>query len=311
LSRAEVASGKRKRYKNHDVNAARFTWHATCNNQHAAALCESKINDLRGNFMNIFKKVLVGVALITAFGGIAQASPISVGGVTWNPDATSPTDGDFTARFEFNQFFTSGANQVANLVNAAANYANAINAATVGLGDVLQGAGEINKINGVNYGDTASNIGGAFCPSCELTFVFGGFAINGPNSLSNGWLRLYVDDTPDFDVANSAAANAADGVVFLELTGVTNSFAGMFQAGFLTSYFNVTGGIAAPNFNTNTKAFASDLVSSASALFDNPNFLATSTGQISGNSIPEPSSIFLLSLALLGLAFVRRQAANK
>lgn len=263
--------------------------------------------------MKILKKLLAGVALATAFVGTAQASLINIDGVIWDPDAVSATDGDFTARFEFNQYFSTAANAVANVVNAAANYANAINPTALVVGDVLQGVGEIFKFNGVNYGNTASNIGGAFCPSCELTFTFGGFQVAsvGPDAFTGGWLRLYVDDTPDFDVANSGAAAAADGKLFLELTSVANSFAGAFQGGFFTSYFAVTGGSAMSNFNTNTKAFATDLVSSASALFDNPNFLATSTGQISGNTIPEPSSIFLLSLALLGLAFVRRQAINK
>ena len=262
--------------------------------------------------MNIFKKVLTGLTLAAAFAGAAQASVINIGGVTWNPDAVSLTDSDFTARYEFNQFFTSAANQTANVVNGAGDYSKAINPLTVGIGDVLQGAGEITKFNGVNYGDTASTIGGAFCVSCELTFTFGGFAITGPGAFSNGWLRLYVDDAPDFDVSNSPAANAANGTLFLELTAIANQFdnAASFASGYLTSYFAVTGGIAASNFDTDTKPFLADLLSSASAQFSNLNFLATSSGQIAGNTIPEPSTIFLLSLAMLGLAFTRRKSAR-
>src|SRR5688572_3213647 len=109
--------------------------------------------------MKMFKKVLTGLALTAAFAGAAQASVINVG-VTWNPDAVSLTDSDFTARYEFNQFFTSGADQTANVVNASGDYSKAINPLTVGLGDVLQGAGEVTKFNGVNYGDTASMTGG-------------------------------------------------------------------------------------------------------------------------------------------------------
>ena len=263
--------------------------------------------------MKIVKKLLSGLLLVSAFGGAAHASIINIGGVSWNPDAVSITDSDFTARYEFNQFFTSNANQVTGAINAAPNYANAVNPATVGFGNVLQGIGEITKFNGINYGDTASTTGGAFCASCELTFVFGGFTIAGPGTFSNGWLRLYVDNTPDFNVSVSPAANAADGNLFLELTAIANEFsnAASFQSGFLTSYFAVTGGIAAGNFDTNTQQFMADLLSSASSQFSNQNFIATSTGQISGNSIPEPSSVFLLSLAMLALAFTRRQSKSK
>ncbi|WP_334188774.1 PEP-CTERM sorting domain-containing protein [Noviherbaspirillum sp.] len=263
--------------------------------------------------MKMFRKLLSAVALVAAFGGTAQASIINIGGVTWDPDAVSITDSDFTARYEFNQFFSSSANAVSNALNAAPNYANAINPLTVGFGDVLQGVGEIFKFNGVNYGDTSSAIGGAFCASCELTFVFGGFQIAGPGTFTNGWLRLYVDDTPDFNVSTSPAGNAADGNLFLQLSAVANEFsnATSFQSGFLTSYFAVTGGIAASNFDTNTQQFMADLLSSASSQFSNNNFIATSTGQISGNSIPEPSTVLLLSLALMGLAMTRRQTKNK
>jgi hypothetical protein len=264
--------------------------------------------------MEYFKKALAVLAVFAAFGGAAQASVINVGGVTWDPDASSLADSDFTARYEFNQFFTTAANQVGNAVNAAPDYSKAVNPLTVGLGDVLQGAGEIFKFNGSSYGNTASTAGGAFCANCELTFTFGGFAITGPGAFSNGWLRLYVDNTPDFDVSNSSASKAADGTLFLELTALANQFsnASSFTSGFLTSYFAVTGGIAASNFDTNTQdPFLADLLSSASAQFSNQNFLATSTGQISGNSIPEPSTIFLLSLAMMAFAFARRKSGRK
>lgn len=262
--------------------------------------------------MRIFKKVLTCAALVMAFGSTAQASMINVGGVTWDPDAVAGGDSDFTAKFEFSQFFTSGANQIQNVDNAAPNAANAINPATVGFGDVLQGFGEIFKLNGVSY-NTSTLLGGGFCPSCELTFTFGGFVINGPTTFTNGWLKIYVDDTPDLNVSSpTTGAEAADGNLFLELTGIANQFAsfGGFASGSFANYFAVTGGLAASNFDTNTQAFASDLLQSASASFFD-SLVATATGQIKGNSIPEPSSIFLLSLALLALAFVRRHPANK
>lgn len=263
--------------------------------------------------MKIFKQLLALAPIVLALGSSAHASMINVGGVVWDPDAVNISDSDFTARYNFNQFFTTAANQVANVDNATPDYTKAINPLTVVGGNVLQGVGEINKFNGVDYGNTSSTVGGAFCPSCELTFVFGGFAITGPNTLSNGWLRIYVDDTPDFNISTDPAAKAADGDLFLSLEAVSNQFlsASGFQSGFLTNYFKVVGGLAASNFDTDSMQFASDLLSSAAAQFTNPNFIATSSGQISGNTIPEPSSIFLLGVALLGLAYARRKPMSR
>lgn len=266
--------------------------------------------------MKLVKKVLSGLTLLAAFGGAAHASMINIGGVTWDPDATGISDGDFTARYEFNEFFTTNATAVSSVPNSLPNYALAINPATVGPGDVLQGVGEITKFNGVNYGSTSSTTGGAFCASCELTFVFGGFAIAGPSSFTNGWLNIYVDDTPDFDINSSAAGGAADGTLFLQLVARATEFAtfGGFESGSFTGYFDVVGGIAASNFDTNTKKLATDLLQSASAQFTNPppfQFIATSTGQIAGNTIPEPSTVFLMSLAMLGFAFARGKSRAK
>lgn len=259
--------------------------------------------------MKLIKKLLLATAFAAATATSAQAGTINIGGVIWNPDATGLFDADFTARYIFNQYYTHANTAVANTVNAVPNYADAINPTTVTTGDVLQGVGEITKFNGVDYGNSASLVGGAFCPTCELTFVFGGFAVTSPTTFSNGWLRIYVDNTPDFDASGNSAASASDGTLFLELTAVANQFfpSAGFASGSLFSYFDVSGGIAAANFNTNTQQFGADLLNTASAQFGNNNFFATSTGVISGDSIPEPATVFLMGAALLGLAFTRRK----
>lgn len=259
--------------------------------------------------MKLFKKILMAAVIATATMTAAQASPINVGGVVWDPDASNIGDSDFHARYSFNQYFSTASDSVANSTNAAADYTKAINPNTVGPTDVLQGVGIITSFNGVDYN---AGIASSFCPGCELTFTFGGFAINNVGSFSGGWLRIYVDSTPEFHIATSPAADAADGNLFLELTARTSDFtpSAGFSSGALFTYFDVTGGIAAGNFNTNTQKFGTDLLSSASAQFNNPapyQFIATSTGEISGNTIPEPTTVFLMGAALLGLAMTRRK----
>lgn len=279
--------------------------------------------------MKLFKKALTVVAMAGVFGGVAQASMINVGGVVWDPDSvqTGTTLPDFNAQVTFNQFFTTAGNAVSSTTNAAPNYANAISPVNVPLGSVLQGAGEVFSMNGNVLNPTSVTGGDAtsFCPGCELTFVFGGYLTQAGNTLSNGWLNLYVDHTPDFNAASrnpGAGANAADGTLWLSLNVSSNSFSNQndYLSGTLVQYFDVIGGLAKNNFDTNglpvplINAF-SDLLSSAAATFQpTPGVISsigTGAGTIVGNSIPEPSTIFLFGLALLGLGLARRQPKSK
>ena len=262
-----------------------------------------------------FSKFFAAAACSVALSASALASVVNVGGVVWDTNAVNIADSDFTGRFSFNQFYTTAANAVANSAGAAPSYAFAKSPVSLGVGDVLQGAGEVNSFNGVTLDPNAA--GGGFCSSCELTFIFGGFAVQpGLTSLSNGWLRIYVDGSPDFALATETdLTKASDGTLFLELTAVNNVFSatggnGLLQ-GSLDILFDVTGGIAASYFDTNTALAGADLVSSSSASFFGPlgatRSIATATGEIYGDTVPvsEPGILALLGMGLIGAAVMR------
>lgn len=271
------------------------------------------------------KKLIKAVVVIGLLGLSAGANALNVGGVEWTPGVPSGgADKDTTWRFEFNQWFTTGANAAPD--GGALNPANAINSTTATLGDVLQGVGEIYKFNGSNV-LTNSLTGGAvgsFCNGCELTFAFGGFTVSGATSFSGGWLNLYVDSTPEFNVSDNpfAAANAnraIDGTPWLSLLvdeSVFTTFTS-FDSGSLSAYYHVTGGLAKDYFDTNSwgNTFLSDFLQSASATFNlnqdgSRQVIATSTGQMFGESqsVPEPEYLALIGIALLGFAAARRKA---
>jgi hypothetical protein len=255
--------------------------------------------------MKLFKKVLAGVAVAAALATSAQASMITVDGVTWNPDFTSSlSDKDFTARFDMIQWFTPAASAVANTTNAAPDPTVAVPGA---VGNVLQGVGIINKVNGLT----------SFVNStAELTFVFGGFtAVAGPQ-FSGGWLKIYSDSSKDSDL--NTGLGFEDGSLWLSLVLDNSNFTGTsLTTGNLNAYFSAIGGTAYGNFkDANIPLFGgSDAFSNIGASFadtaGNPSLFASSTGTMTSNSIPEPESLALVGLGLLGLAASRRRKSAK
>ena len=260
--------------------------------------------------MNKLSKILtVGSLALASIS--ASASNITVGGVTWDPEYQSLFSKDFVGSGGFAQWFSNAGLSAAGAPNLAAEQPGFPST----IGSMLQGVGEIGSFNGQSD---------FVCATCELTFTFGGIEFD--NDLSDGsvydlaataasgFFNVYFDNTADFDLgsaSNQAAVDAAaDGSLFLslgfanlvEVTGYTP------QKGGLETYWNVTGGTAAEYFDTESELFGSDLGFTATVDFQGGKY-GTAIGLASGNTIPEPTSLAIFGLGLLGLVGAARRKA--
>ncbi len=245
--------------------------------------------------MKTVKRTLAAFAMILASFS-TSASLINVGGVEWDPDNGSDFNG------------TTGV--IYQQVD----------------GGELSGYGRLTVLNGLGVDD--------LCPGCELTFHFGGFMVaddvTTPNQLEfkDGWMKFWVDDTPDApdsEPLDLTAANTGDGDVgfgaentlWLELAGhIFSDLDTTFIGGELggvpigIGYLDVTGGLAAGNIDTDSIVAPDDSLAdivfgstfTKFALVDGI-LVGTGSANFSGESIPEPSTLGIFGLGLIALAF--------
>lgn len=261
------------------------------------------------------KKTLLAAALTLGVSGVAQAALINVGGVVWDPDDIL----DFTAT---DTIFETVAAPV--------------------IGSTVTGFGEIQSFNGEND----QNV---FCPGCELTYTFSfdlvGFNDNNANlfldsgdelAFGNMSVSVFVDHGGiPFSLAGGPAS-ASDGVLFLSLAGhevvssngltgelfttITGGILGTgSEGGNGIGLLDVTGGLAASNFDTNSflapgstgaNLFADINFSSSFQPIPSggvPPYILFGSNDFSGNTIPEPGTIALMGLSLLGLGGAMRR----
>jgi len=275
--------------------------------------------------MNIVKK-MVGVSALALASMSANAGVISVGGISWDPSSVI----DFSSGFTFNQFYSSVGSTGEEIT--AAQFANQVAPASAAAlnGAELVGTGSFFEINENGNTGVMPYIG-PFCTggtnTCELTFSFGGLIFQDTGGLgtfdtSNSWLNIYVDYTPDFNgtTGTSDYADAQNGSLWLSLgfDAFAINFGGLGVGGGSEGFLSVDtvddgggdkfGGAAENNFDTDSiMPSGADFILNASVLRQLPDGTFRGNGNAIGESIPEPTSIVIFGLGLLGLAGAARR----
>lgn len=237
-------------------------------------------------------KIVVMAISLAAVNLSSYAGDINIGGVVFDPDYVGGiNESDMEMSLDFTQWFVTGGDIGTYDPSAA------INPGTVALGDELQGSGLVTSFNEYSNGF-------GLCPGCELTFEFGGLLADGVGGFQDGgFFNFYVETGIDIDQAYTEGANPLWLALNVDLVNFTSFGAveGAYAAGFINVLFSAVGGMAMGNFDTDTlNNEMSDVFYSATAIFENS--YAQGVGTAKGDTIPEPTTVAIFGLALMGLA---------
>ncbi len=238
-----------------------------------------------------FTNLLAGAALMFASTAVI-ASPMNIGGVVWDPDTETnlPSIKDFAMHGSIFETALEGFTP----------------------GQIITGQGKAERIN------FSTNNESSFCPGCELTFTFSMELVNASLTdfaFKDLALNFYIDTSPDFTGSDDGTSD--DGVLWLSLAlnpanfltgGGTNIGTGS-DIGTGGGVLDVIGGLAMGHFDSNGELFGGDMVLSSSFQPLPGTNLLSGTFDLTGKSIPEPASLALLGLGLLGMAGARRRKA--
>ena len=243
--------------------------------------------------MKLVKSLIAGASLLAA----SQTMAVTVSGVTWD-ESFDGQNADFTGVGSFEQNLVAGQGELSEVPTLE-----------------LEGFGIMGIMNDRN---------GDFCLSCQnLTYTFTDFtaiAFDGggrPTDFTGGFINVYKD----YDViAPTTIGEASDGDLWLTLQAVTLNdtlttlsltYVDATNKVYSAAAFDVVSGVAAYNFDTDSKVWGSGETSKiVDFLFDGSITFLETSGSITlkGESIPVPAPLALLGLGLVALGLRARKA---